>query len=913
MERKQKVLLTLDKICQKKGYVPSKSLEIGFTAEEVGKEAGISRSNVSGELNKLVREGLVIKFSGRPVRFVTRWFWEKIKDKGVEVPQFNGDDPFKQLVGWDLSLKVPIEQAKAALLYPPHGLHCLIIGPTGTGKTLFARIMFQYAQNVGRVAREAQLVTFNCADYAHNPQLLMSQLFGHIKGAFTGAVQEKPGLVDAAHKSILFLDEIHRLPPEGQEMLFYLIDTGQFRRLGETGNYRHCSTIVIGATTAEPHSSLLATFYRRFPVVINLPSLTERPLLERAILLKRMLGEEAYRIGLPLKITPAAVRAFLLYNCPGNIGQFFNDVRLTCARAFLYCLNKGQQEITITPDILPPHVRPRSHISESYLEELTRLVMEKEWYMEPASEAQDLYTWLDGEMSQLQLDRHEGNERWTKAKEALEKYFYSYIQSISQEELRTAKVRVLRLVRQDIVELAQEALQLVEERLGYQVRPNLFLALALHMHSCLNRLKVGQDIFHPYLDNILHDFPQEAEIAREIVRLMEKKFNVDIPPDEIGFLAMLFRTFGERGQGEEKRVGLVVMAHGNRTATSMAEVANKLVGQPIVVALDVSLETDPHQGLVEATRLVREADQGQGVLLLVDMEPLISWGEIIAKRTGSKVRVLDNVTTAMVIDAARKALLPGLSLDELVQEISNNYFLSTGYWSFAGREPEKKKVIAAICITGEGAARCLKRMVSQWLGKRDDVEIVTANLNSLVPETETRIKALQDKGILVAVIGSIDPELPGIPFISLEELIMGQGRKRLEELLRISTPGEMELQPEELESLLKQYLRFLDASKMLSLCSKVLNSLEAKLGERLLPHQLINLTVHLSCLAERLLAGEQNFFWPGEERIKRSYPREWGAVKEALTLLEGSLDLTVPSAEIAFVVQFLRETPFCSG
>ncbi|QGP91539.1 Anaerobic nitric oxide reductase transcription regulator NorR [Neomoorella glycerini] len=193
-------------------------------------------------------------------------------------------NPFTSLVGWNLSLKVAVEQARAALLYPPHGLHTLLIGPTGSGKTLFDRTMFRYAQTLGRVTGQAQLVSFNCADYAHNPQLLMSHLFGHVKGAFTGATQEKPGLVDAAHKSILFLDEIHRLPPEGQEMLFYLMDNGQYRRLGETGSYRSCTTLVIGATTADPHSSLLATFYRRFPVVINIPALTERPLACEAIL-----------------------------------------------------------------------------------------------------------------------------------------------------------------------------------------------------------------------------------------------------------------------------------------------------------------------------------------------------------------------------------------------------------------------------------------------------------------------------------------------------------------------------------------------------------------------------------------------------------------------------------------------------
>ena len=71
----------------------------------------------------------------------------------------------------------------------------------------------------------------------------MSQLFGYSKGAFTGADSDKPGLVELADKSILFLDEIHRLNPEGQEKLFILMDRGIFRRLGETSKTRRADVL----------------------------------------------------------------------------------------------------------------------------------------------------------------------------------------------------------------------------------------------------------------------------------------------------------------------------------------------------------------------------------------------------------------------------------------------------------------------------------------------------------------------------------------------------------------------------------------------------------------------------------------------------------------------------------------------
>ncbi|MDN5362335.1 MAG: hypothetical protein PWP70_1382, partial [Moorella sp. (in: firmicutes)] len=97
-------------------------------------------------------------------------------------------------------------------------------------------------------------------------------------------------------------------------------------------------------------------------------------------------------------------------------------------------------------------------------------------------------------------------------------------------------------------------------------------------------------------------------------------------------------------------------------------------------------------------------------------------------------------------------------------------------------------------------------------------------------------------------------------------------------------------------------------AKMLNLCSQITQQLSRKLGRRLLPHHIINLTVHLSCLVERLQAGEQAGSWPGEEEIKKRYPREWAIVKEALAGLEGNFNIAVPASEIAFMVQFLMET-----
>ncbi|ENC0772284.1 sigma 54-interacting transcriptional regulator, partial [Shigella flexneri] len=212
------------------------SEETGLHSQQLAEQLGLLRNNVSQELNHLCRQGVVIKLKTHPVRFLPKDFAEKyfVYTKQNDEWTFirpdvaaDSEDPFIRLIGHASSLREQVVQAKAAILYPPHGLHTLITGQTGVGKSLFASLMFEYARSSAILNKDAPFIVFNCADYYNNPQLLMGHLFGYTRGAYTGAENDKDGIIARANGGILFLDEIHRLPPEGQEMIFYFMDTGR--------------------------------------------------------------------------------------------------------------------------------------------------------------------------------------------------------------------------------------------------------------------------------------------------------------------------------------------------------------------------------------------------------------------------------------------------------------------------------------------------------------------------------------------------------------------------------------------------------------------------------------------------------------------------------------------------------------
>lgn len=138
-----------------KKFTKDKLLEVkGFSAQEIGEHLEILRSNVSRELNTLCRDSKIIKIKNRPVLYFDRKSFEEILSvklpddleeisdimkfaSSEDVVRDEEQSPFNYLIGANTSLKNQIEQAKAALLYPPNGLHTLIIGSTGVGKSLF--------------------------------------------------------------------------------------------------------------------------------------------------------------------------------------------------------------------------------------------------------------------------------------------------------------------------------------------------------------------------------------------------------------------------------------------------------------------------------------------------------------------------------------------------------------------------------------------------------------------------------------------------------------------------------------------------------------------------------------------------------------------------------------------------------
>jgi DNA-binding NtrC family response regulator len=219
----------------------------------------------------------------------------------------------------------------------------LVRGASGTGKELVAR-----ALHYNSPRRDRPLVTINCA--ALQESLLESELFGHEKGAFTGAITAKTGLIEVAEGGTLFIDEIAEMAPGLQAKLLRVLENGHYRRVGGT-HEMHADVRVIAATNKNLEEEQKGgrfredLYYRLNVVSMSLPTLRERsqdiPELVQHFLTSRQIGPR------PFQVSPEILEVFARYDWPGNVRELANVLE----RAQILAEN-----FTITLDDLPENM-----------------------------------------------------------------------------------------------------------------------------------------------------------------------------------------------------------------------------------------------------------------------------------------------------------------------------------------------------------------------------------------------------------------------------------------------------------------------------------------------------------------------------------------------------------------------------
>lgn len=224
-----------------------------------------------------------------------------------------------QIVGQSQSLR---EAMRLLLQVAPTELPVLITGETGTGKELFARAIHGLSPR-----RRYPFVSLNCA--AIPETLLESELFGHVRGAFTGATSDRQGFFEVAHQGTLFLDEIGDMPLSIQAKVLRVLENGEFSPLGSS-EIRRVDVRLIAATNRDLERAVQEgtfrqdLYYRLNAVRIHLPPLRERP-EDIPVLVEYFAARTCERLGITFEgIAPEALELLQHYPWPGNVRELRN-------------------------------------------------------------------------------------------------------------------------------------------------------------------------------------------------------------------------------------------------------------------------------------------------------------------------------------------------------------------------------------------------------------------------------------------------------------------------------------------------------------------------------------------------------------------------------------------------------------
>ncbi len=238
-------------------------------------------------------------------------------------------DDTEQLIGHSAA----ISELRGELEYAARSdAKVLVTGESGVGKEVLARLIHRRSTR-----SHAQLVTINCAGLPDS--LLESELFGHVRGSFTGAYRDKPGLLETAHNGTIFMDEVGEMSLRMQALLLRFLESGEIQRVGAERAQARVNVRVIAATNRNLTERIASRdfredlYYRLNVIHLTVPALRDRR-DDVPELLYHFISFYAARHGVPApQVTPEAMAQLVAYNWPGNVRELRNFVERLVLRA----------------------------------------------------------------------------------------------------------------------------------------------------------------------------------------------------------------------------------------------------------------------------------------------------------------------------------------------------------------------------------------------------------------------------------------------------------------------------------------------------------------------------------------------------------------------------------------------------
>ena len=819
----------------------------GQTTLQIAHDLNLSRSATSLYLNQLAQQNLVLKQDTYPI------IWQI---NGVK--QSILTDAFQKFIGVQGSCHKMIKQCKAAISYPPTGLPILIHGNSGVGKTFLAHLTFEYLhQQHANCA--AKLVVFNCADYANNPELLSSALFGYRKGAFTGATQNKTGLLTQANGGMLFLDEVHRLSFANQEKLFRFMDTGEFQVVGASDQVTTAQVRLIFATTEDPSKVLLPTFLRRIVTILELTDYHQRPLAEREALLRELIRKEGARLHKNIQVDEAVFHQLLHQQLAGNIGELKNQVQILCAQALqsqqfqsqLIIGDPQHRGINITPQQVS---QPPSGFNQALQQKLQQQLQQ----VTAVKKLQDLlWHFAESHFTALTLDRT---------------YTWRNLQQIITDN--TQKIM-------GDAQLVQPFLQTL-------------MVYVMDFSNCFSK-------------KLMQRFRWQIQLNTPRLVLFTQKITIQIPKEYQKLMRFLLQIFLQGQIVEDLPYQALLVAHGNSTASSIQAVANQLCHAYLFDAIDMPINSDLQEVILKVKNWLAERDTAKGVIMLVDMGSLTQLYKSLKPEIQGELLVINNLTTSFALEIGQHLLNHHRFID--ITENAKRLF-QTKIQYFEGFSDKQNIIIAS--ILGFDIAQKLQQILQPLI--YPDLKIIVMNFKDL---TELLQHARQEpdylKNTKLILTTSYLEKKTTVPTFNLLDITDEEG-----DLTALNYKLQQIINPKNLPEFinrcisffskkgLSEKLNFLNPEIIIKQVESIIEKCERRFSINLNNKTKFNLMIHLALMVERTILDSPAYPVPvALEQLQVNGLNFYTNVKDILHFIENFYHITISDWELYILYEII--------
>ena len=699
-----------------------------ITTRFLSEKLKMQRTNISSILNQLVNEGKLVKYNGRPVLY-------QLADENTS----GNGDVFEQLVGYDSSLKEAIASAKAAVLYPEGNPTILITSKHGSGVSHFAKTVFQFAQASGKLKTRAPWILWDCKTLFNYKDKFQEIFLGD---------HEKEGILKKASGGMLILENIDVVSERNLDWLLAFLRGEKIQGQDEWPWQKDYHCITIFSTMKETNEMMLNLLRGRMDFRISLPSLEERSIEERFLILQQFFKEEAKAMDRMIEVDTSILHALLLYEVTDDIKGLKNDIHTGCANSYVRSYNTGNKTIVLLMSDFPNYVRKGIMYYRSYKNEIDEMIKngckytfyKNQMLRDNKTAKKDIYQSIDARKRDLERHALTEEEINMAVSNQLESEFEEYFKQLCE---RVDSIDTLnKMVSEKLISLTRKFLLKAAEQLSCEFSKEIFCGICLHVNSCLIKVSKKQRISNEEIARLLSKYPMHYELVKEFQVELGKEFNVKLNVDDLIFLLM-FLLEAKKDVDESKVVTLIAM-HGSHAASWIAAVVNVLSDDSKVQAFDMDLDKNVRIVYEELKEKIIKIDQGKGILLIYDMGSIHTMAESIAQETKIAIRCVEVPITLVGIAGSSKAA-EMKTLDEVADYLQDNF---SGLQYFRAKPmPEMKPEI-------EKNEEIIEQMMEES-SQEESINEVFEYLGDQFPQFDIDLM----KNYLLVIIGQIEHEM----------------------------------------------------------------------------------------------------------------------------------------------------------